>query len=234
MRSVNHTLRLAAHLIVHRGLHTGDQFATPDGPLDICAAIYLAAEVPYDLPERMTVPSEFYTDEVASLRLIESSATVMAAIQAISHTLGDACETQIEPGTYVPDYIEHVSNWAATPVGGGAGLLPLPALVVAAEERGLAFFPGALLDPRQERGRGVAVLLGPLGVFLLQLVDAPAVVLASEPVGQALLLARLESAVVGGRLVGHGRSSSSIRWCSSRCAPHTVPNSSSWHGPGPW
>ncbi|WP_371099845.1 hypothetical protein [Streptomyces sp. PU_AKi4] len=90
------------------GIHTGDQFAAADDRLDICAIAYVVAE---DCP----VPPEFYTDEVASLRLIESSAKTMAAIRAISDALdSEPCETEIEPGTRVPDYIEHVSNWAAT------------------------------------------------------------------------------------------------------------------------
>jgi hypothetical protein len=111
MRSVPHTLRLAAHLITYRGLHTGDQFATtPGGPLDICAAVYAAAEQPWDLPEKIALPTEFYTDEVASLAIISSSTTAMAAIRAISESLDTpTCDTE-----NVPDYIDHVSNWAAT------------------------------------------------------------------------------------------------------------------------
>jgi hypothetical protein len=36
----------------------------------------------------------------------------MAAIKAISDILDSAvCETPTSDGTYVPDYIEHVSNW---------------------------------------------------------------------------------------------------------------------------
>ncbi|MFF1444191.1 hypothetical protein [Streptomyces sp. NPDC058295] len=116
MRSVPHTLRLAAHLITYRGLHTGDQFATtPGGPLDICAAVYAAAEQPWDLPEKIALPPEFYTDEVASLAIIGASAGAMAAIRAISEALDTpVCHTEIAPGHHVPDYIEHVSNWAAT------------------------------------------------------------------------------------------------------------------------
>jgi hypothetical protein len=102
-------LKQAAYLIHLNGLHTGDQFAAPGprGALDICAAVYIAAE--------KKTPPEFFTDEAASLRLIESSAKAMAAIRAISDALdNEPCETEIEPGTRVPDYIEHVSNWAAT------------------------------------------------------------------------------------------------------------------------
>jgi hypothetical protein len=99
---------MAAYVNLH-GLHTGNQFAAPDDQLDICAIAYVVAE---DCP----APPEFYTDEIASLRLIESSARAMAAIRAISDALDtDPCETEIAPGHTIPDYIEHVSNWAATP-----------------------------------------------------------------------------------------------------------------------
>ncbi|WP_086732727.1 hypothetical protein [Streptomyces glaucescens] len=113
MRDTRTVLQQMATHIDHNGLHRGEQFAQP-GPvprLDICAVAYVVAE--RLTPDRY--PAEFFTDEVASIRLIESSASAMAAIQAISHVLDSAvCETQIEPGTWVPDYIEHVSNWAAT------------------------------------------------------------------------------------------------------------------------
>lgn len=115
MRSTRRILELAAHLISQRGLNTGEQFVDANtGALDICAAVYMAAEA-YALPDRLQIPTEFYTDEVASIRLIEASAPAMAAIRAISEALDTSvCETEIEPGTYVPDYIDHVSNWAAT------------------------------------------------------------------------------------------------------------------------
>lgn len=99
---------MAAYVSLH-GIHVGDQFAAADNRLDLCAIAYVVTE---DLP----VPAEFYTDEVASIRLIESSAPAMAAIRAISDALDtEVCETEIAPGMPVPDYIEHVSNWAATP-----------------------------------------------------------------------------------------------------------------------
>ncbi|MFD9004470.1 hypothetical protein ACFV0T_26515 [Streptomyces sp. NPDC059582] len=113
---MNHTLTGVAFYADIHGIHTGNQFATagPLGPcLDICAIAYMQAE-------GGTVPPEFYTDEDASLRLIESSPKAMAAIKAISDVLDTTvCETEVAPGYYVPDYIEHVSNWVATapPVG---------------------------------------------------------------------------------------------------------------------
>ncbi len=105
---------MAAYVNLH-GLHTGDQFAQRSGwltRLDISALAYVVAE---DLtPDRY--PAEFFTDEVASIRLIECSAKAMAAIRAISDALdSEPCETEIAPGHSVPDYIEHVSNWAAVP-----------------------------------------------------------------------------------------------------------------------
>jgi hypothetical protein len=105
---------MALHADIH-GIHTGEQFAAfgTFGPLlDICAIAYMQAE-------GGTIPAEFYTDEVASLRLIESSAGAMAAIRALSDALdSEPCETEIAPGYTVPDYIEHVFNWTATaPIG---------------------------------------------------------------------------------------------------------------------
>lgn len=108
MPNTNAILHRAAKLIASEGLHTGNQFAGTYTGLDICAAVYVSAESDF--------PTEFFTDEVASIRLIESSAPAMAAIRAISDALDtDVCETEIAPGVTVPDYIEHVSNWAATP-----------------------------------------------------------------------------------------------------------------------
>lgn len=103
-------LRRAVRIINERGLHTGDQFATTDGyGLDVCAAIYLAAQ-----PAGTEIPAEFYTDEDASIRLITASAAAMAAIRAVSDRLNTQPPvTEIAPGVEVNDYIEHVSHWAA-------------------------------------------------------------------------------------------------------------------------
>jgi hypothetical protein len=115
---VNHTqltLQAMAFYADIHGIHTGDQFAADGslGPvLDICAIAYMQTE-------GGKVPREFYTDEVASLRLIECSAGAMQAIRAISAALdSEPCVTEVAPGVDVTDYIEHVSNWAATaPIG---------------------------------------------------------------------------------------------------------------------
>ncbi|PVC80562.1 hypothetical protein DBP19_36100 [Streptomyces sp. CS090A] len=107
------TLRRAAHLINHLGLHTGEQFADRDtNAIDVAAAIYVAAEG--------TGPDEFYTDENTSLEIIAASADAMAAIRVLSAAIGtEPCVTQIAPGHDVPDYIEHICHWAmTTPVFG--------------------------------------------------------------------------------------------------------------------
>lgn len=114
MHGTAHDLQAMATFISRYGLHTGNQFAAPGpaAPMDICAVAYIVTE-------RCAPPPEFYTDEVASLNLIEASAPAMQAIRAISAALdSEPCETRIVPGHSVPDYIEHVSNWAATaPIG---------------------------------------------------------------------------------------------------------------------
>ena len=105
MNSTAQTLNAVAFYIDHYGLHTGDEFADPDQlfRFDICAIAYLMAE-------GGAWPPVFFTDELASIALIQSSEPAMAAIKAISAALdSEPCETNGHP-----DYIEHVSNWAAT------------------------------------------------------------------------------------------------------------------------
>src|SRR5215207_10276647 len=112
MPSTAQNLHAMAGFIDRYGLHTGDQFARNDPgiPLfDICALAYVTAEC-------CSPPREFFTDEDASLRLIEASAPAMAVIRVISDALhSEPCVDVIAPGVEVPNYIEHVSNWAATP-----------------------------------------------------------------------------------------------------------------------
>jgi hypothetical protein len=114
MQNTAQDLRAMASFVSRYGLHTGEQFAAPGpaAPLDVCAVAYIVAE-------RCGPPAEFFNDEVASLRLIESSAGAMAAIRAVSDALdSEPCVDTIAPGVEVPNYIEHVSNWAATaPIG---------------------------------------------------------------------------------------------------------------------
>jgi hypothetical protein len=112
--TTGHVLNEMAFRIHQNGLHTGGQFAqiaAHSVRLDICAIAYLKAEG--------NIPVEFFSDEVASIRLIECSAGAMQAIRAISDSLDtEPCTTEIAPGVDIPDYIEHVSNWAATPAVG--------------------------------------------------------------------------------------------------------------------
>ncbi|MFD8384284.1 hypothetical protein ACFV2X_38180 [Streptomyces sp. NPDC059679] len=114
MPSTAHILRETARILTRQGLHTGSQFAGPsvgfsslDGPLDVCAAIYVAATG--------KGPAEFQRDELASIRLIECSAPAMQAIRAISDALdSEPSMDQLDRGVEVPNRIEHVSNWAST------------------------------------------------------------------------------------------------------------------------
>lgn len=100
-------LRTTREIVRHFGLHTDEQFATNDGRLDLSAAVFRAVTG--------KTPNAFLTDEKYSLVLIEANPAVMAAIRIISLTLPtEACVTEIAPGYEVPDYVEHVSNWAAT------------------------------------------------------------------------------------------------------------------------
>jgi hypothetical protein len=110
MHDTAQDLQAMAHYVSRYGLHTGPQFAAPGpvAPMDICAVAFIVAE-------RCAPPAEFYTDEDASLRLIEASAAAMTVIRAISEVLDTpVCETEMVPGFYVPDYVEHVSHWAVT------------------------------------------------------------------------------------------------------------------------
>ncbi|CAM5507691.1 hypothetical protein SANTM175S_07219 [Streptomyces antimycoticus] len=50
-----------------------------------------------------------------ALLLIETNPDVWDAIRMVSAVLPtQPCTTEITPGYEVPDYVEHVSNWAAT------------------------------------------------------------------------------------------------------------------------
>jgi hypothetical protein len=111
MHATPFVLQKMASVISAHGLHTGSQFAahTPMDTLDICAVAYIVAE-------HRTPPDVFFTDETASIQLIQASPRAMDAIKAISNVLDTPpCETRTADGLYEADYIEHVSNWAATP-----------------------------------------------------------------------------------------------------------------------
>ncbi|MFD9249558.1 hypothetical protein [Streptomyces bottropensis] len=116
MPDVPTLLRDMAMTIALNGLARGDHFAerTANGlhpKLDICALAYKLAE---NIPTR-ALPDVLFTDEVASLALIEASEPATDAIRAISAAITNY-ETPDTQGQ--PDYIEHVSNWTATrPIG---------------------------------------------------------------------------------------------------------------------
>jgi hypothetical protein len=108
MRSSTGTiLRTTRDIVSYYGLWTGEHFATPDGRLDLSAAIYRAVTG--------STPNCFLDDEDMALLLIESNPDVIDAIRMVSAVLPtQPCTTEIVPGYEVPDYVEHVSNWAST------------------------------------------------------------------------------------------------------------------------
>ncbi|TXS39664.1 hypothetical protein [Streptomyces sp. t39] len=110
MPTTSRVLRTLATVIANAPLHRGDQFAQhgPMDALDICAWAYCIAE---DTPP----PAEFFTDELASIRLIECSPGAMQAIKTISAVLDThPADEQLDHGITVPNFLEHVSNWART------------------------------------------------------------------------------------------------------------------------
>jgi hypothetical protein len=118
MRHPNNILQDMASVIAIDGLHRGEQLGEPGYGIDrfdICALAYLMAEGIGPLRH----PREFFDDELAGIRLIESSPGAMAAIRAISTVLDTpVTEEELAPGFFVPNYIEHVSNWARTTAPG--------------------------------------------------------------------------------------------------------------------
>jgi hypothetical protein len=113
MRATRNVLEDMAAVINIDGLYRGEQFGQRGDidRLDICAHAFVAAEWRGPL----SIPVEFFTDELASIRLIEASAGAMAAIRAISEALeSHVDEEELTPGLFVPNYIAHVSNWVRT------------------------------------------------------------------------------------------------------------------------
>jgi len=102
------TLRTAAHLLNHFGLHTGDHFAANGGGLSVSAVIYRAVT--------FSTPNAFLTDQAAAVALIRGNAPAMNAIRVLSDCLDTHPPTDID--TDEPDHIEHISYWAATPAIG--------------------------------------------------------------------------------------------------------------------
>jgi hypothetical protein len=113
MRNPQHTLADLAAVINIDGLYRGEQFGIRGDidRLDICAHAFMVAEWRGPL----SIPAEFFTDELASIALIEASAGTMAALRALSAQLDSAVdEDEIAPGFFVPNYVSHVSNWVRT------------------------------------------------------------------------------------------------------------------------
>lgn len=115
MRPTQNVLQDMAAVINIDGLYRGEQFGVRGhiDRLDICAIAFTMAEWRGPL----SIPEEFFTDELASIRLIEASAGAMAAIRAISNVLDSAVDEEELPprsGFFVPNYIAHVSNWVRT------------------------------------------------------------------------------------------------------------------------
>lgn len=111
MRDTQSTLQDMAAVIGIDGLHRGEQLGRRGhiDRLDICALAFTVAEWRGPL----TIPVEFFTDELAGMRLIESSAGAMTAIRALSDALDSHVdEEELAPGLFVPNHIAHVSNWA--------------------------------------------------------------------------------------------------------------------------
>lgn len=113
MRATRNVLQDMVSVITIDGLHRGEQLGQRGeiDRLDICALAFATAE--WRGPA--SIPPEFFIDELASIRLIESSPGAMAAIRAISDVLDShADEEELAPGFFVPNYIVHVSNWVRT------------------------------------------------------------------------------------------------------------------------
>lgn len=102
-------LRTAAHILNYYGLHTGHQFATHDGRLDINAAIFRAATG--------KTPNCFLTDENAAIFQIQVCEPAMDAIRMVSAILPSLPPTDLITGR--DDHIEHLCHWATTPVWPG-------------------------------------------------------------------------------------------------------------------
>ncbi|GAA0500873.1 hypothetical protein [Streptomyces olivaceiscleroticus] len=95
------TLIETRRLIDWHGLHPGPHFATEAGFLHLAAAPFYAAET--------YLPRAFFTDEEASIRLIQCSAETMSALRWISAVL--PTEPPTDPDTGAVDYLEHISHW---------------------------------------------------------------------------------------------------------------------------
>ncbi|MFD9443462.1 hypothetical protein [Streptomyces sp. NPDC060001] len=96
-----------ATVITNDGLHTGEQFGHRGATdrFDICAHAYLVAE-------GHPAPDVFFTDQAASMALLEASEAAMQALRSLSASITDY---EVPDTDGRPDVIEHVFNWTATP-----------------------------------------------------------------------------------------------------------------------
>lgn len=137
MPSTSRNLRKMATVAATDGLHTGEQFGIRGATdrFDICALAWIVAE---DRP----APDVFFTDQAASMALLETSEPAMAALRALSASITDY---EVPDTNGRPDVIEHVFNWTATP---GIGQTSPPTLneivgrlIRASETAALTDFP---------------------------------------------------------------------------------------------
>jgi hypothetical protein len=107
MLSTGRILRKMATVINTDGLHTGEQFGHRGviDQFDICALAYIVAE---DKP----APDVFFTDQAASMELLERSEPAMQALRVLSASIADY---EVPDTAGQPDVIEHVFNWTAAP-----------------------------------------------------------------------------------------------------------------------
>ncbi|MEU3704821.1 hypothetical protein AB0E82_21335 [Streptomyces anulatus] len=123
-------LRDAVHHLSQYGLHREHAFVGPTtrvhldhGPLDVCAAIYMAATA-NALPPVFRGTST--ADEQAAIELIKAHPDAMAAIHAVwdgldsKITEADVCD-ELPTADGPDEWIDRVSYWAAeAPTSGGA------------------------------------------------------------------------------------------------------------------
>lgn len=101
--TISTTLRTAALVLDDLGLHTGDHFASNEGPLDISAAIFRAVT--------NRTPNCFLSDDDQAILLIQTNEPAMEAIRALSASL--PTEPPTDPETGQDDHIEHLAWWAS-------------------------------------------------------------------------------------------------------------------------
>lgn len=107
MHSTGRSLRIMASIVATDGVHTGEQFAHRGATdrYDICALAWIVAE---DQP----APDVFFTDQAASMDILQASQPAMDVLRTLSASIRDY---EVPDTDGVPDVVEHVFNWTATP-----------------------------------------------------------------------------------------------------------------------